>query len=170
MFFCKKQVFLILIFFVAVAHSPKSRLIQLKKEKLEYTPGEHEHGLFPAPIHVGGYFLRVSVVGKQAPHVGDGEVGWPGSAVSPPRSLFAVFILSPCQVTHVFQRLNFAKGRTQLAVLCSAKVLLERLFFLLHELCSPFLFTIRKYQSNLKPAVTARILLLKCSTEVSSSN
>uniref|UniRef100_A0A8C5J3L8 Histone-lysine N-methyltransferase ASH1L n=1 Tax=Junco hyemalis TaxID=40217 RepID=A0A8C5J3L8_JUNHY len=33
---------------------PKSRLIQLKKEKLEYTPGEHEHGLFPAPIHVGG--------------------------------------------------------------------------------------------------------------------
>lgn len=33
--------------------SPKSRLIQLKKEKLEYTPGEHEYGLFPAPIHVG---------------------------------------------------------------------------------------------------------------------
>ncbi|XP_027469038.1 histone-lysine N-methyltransferase ASH1L isoform X1 [Zalophus californianus] len=31
---------------------PKSRLIQLKKEKLEYTPGEHEYGLFPAPIHV----------------------------------------------------------------------------------------------------------------------
>ncbi|KFP02774.1 Histone-lysine N-methyltransferase ASH1L [Calypte anna] len=38
---------------------PKSRLIQLKKEKLEYTPGEHEHGLFPAPIHVGGYFMYV---------------------------------------------------------------------------------------------------------------
>lgn len=36
-------------------HSPKSRLIQLKKEKLEYTPGEHEYGLFPAPIHVGEY-------------------------------------------------------------------------------------------------------------------
>uniref|UniRef100_A0A8C0IYP8 Histone-lysine N-methyltransferase ASH1L n=1 Tax=Chelonoidis abingdonii TaxID=106734 RepID=A0A8C0IYP8_CHEAB len=34
---------------------PKSRLIQLKKEKLEYTPGEHEHGLFPAPIHVDVY-------------------------------------------------------------------------------------------------------------------
>uniref|UniRef100_G3SQ06 ASH1 like histone lysine methyltransferase n=1 Tax=Loxodonta africana TaxID=9785 RepID=G3SQ06_LOXAF len=34
---------------------PKSRLIQLKKEKLEYTPGEHEYGLFPAPIHVGEY-------------------------------------------------------------------------------------------------------------------
>ncbi|XP_045310318.1 histone-lysine N-methyltransferase ASH1L isoform X5 [Leopardus geoffroyi] len=32
--------------------SPKSRLIQLKKEKLEYSPGEHEYGLFPAPIHV----------------------------------------------------------------------------------------------------------------------
>ncbi|XP_026904054.1 histone-lysine N-methyltransferase ASH1L isoform X2 [Acinonyx jubatus] len=31
---------------------PKSRLIQLKKEKLEYSPGEHEYGLFPAPIHV----------------------------------------------------------------------------------------------------------------------
>ncbi|EDM00676.1 ash1 (absent, small, or homeotic)-like (Drosophila) (predicted) [Rattus norvegicus] len=34
---------------------PKSRLIQLKKEKLEYTPGEHEYGLFPAPIHVDVY-------------------------------------------------------------------------------------------------------------------
>lgn len=33
--------------------SPKSRLIQLKKEKLEYCPGEHDYGLFPAPIHVG---------------------------------------------------------------------------------------------------------------------
>jgi len=36
---------------------PKSRLIQLKKEKLEYTPGEHEYGLFPAPIHVGEYSI-----------------------------------------------------------------------------------------------------------------
>lgn len=44
----------------SVTHSPKSRLIQLKKEKLEYTPGEHEHGLFPAPIHVGGYFTCFS--------------------------------------------------------------------------------------------------------------
>ncbi|NWU94235.1 ASH1L methyltransferase, partial [Upupa epops] len=49
---------------------PKSRLIQLKKEKLEYTPGEHEHGLFPAPIHVGGYFRRVLVVGKHMLHLG----------------------------------------------------------------------------------------------------
>ncbi|XP_040308644.1 histone-lysine N-methyltransferase ASH1L isoform X5 [Herpailurus yagouaroundi] len=35
-----------------LTESPKSRLIQLKKEKLEYSPGEHEYGLFPAPIHV----------------------------------------------------------------------------------------------------------------------
>uniref|UniRef100_A0A8C5J7S0 Histone-lysine N-methyltransferase ASH1L n=1 Tax=Junco hyemalis TaxID=40217 RepID=A0A8C5J7S0_JUNHY len=41
---------------------PKSRLIQLKKEKLEYTPGEHEHGLFPAPIHVGGYLSCYNIV------------------------------------------------------------------------------------------------------------
>ena len=34
-------------------NSPRSQLLQLKKEKLEYIPGEHEHGLFPAPIHVG---------------------------------------------------------------------------------------------------------------------
>ncbi|XP_078063088.1 histone-lysine N-methyltransferase ASH1L-like, partial [Mustelus asterias] len=32
---------------------PKSRLILVKKEKLEYIPGEHDYGLFPAPIHVG---------------------------------------------------------------------------------------------------------------------
>ncbi|KAG5264403.1 hypothetical protein AALO_G00253420, partial [Alosa alosa] len=32
---------------------PRSQLLQLKKEKLEYIPGEHEYGLFPAPIHVG---------------------------------------------------------------------------------------------------------------------
>ncbi|NWR38764.1 ASH1L methyltransferase, partial [Tachuris rubrigastra] len=44
---------------------PKSRLIQLKKEKLEYTPGEHEHGLFPAPIHVGGY-LGLGWLGEMA--------------------------------------------------------------------------------------------------------
>ncbi|NWU52687.1 ASH1L methyltransferase, partial [Dromas ardeola] len=51
---------------------PKSRLIQLKKEKLEYTPGEHEHGLFPAPIHVGGYFswkyLRQKRIDFQLPY------------------------------------------------------------------------------------------------------
>ncbi|KAG8542690.1 hypothetical protein GDO81_026267 [Engystomops pustulosus] len=34
---------------------PKSRLIQLKKEKLEYVPREHEYGLMPAPIHIGKY-------------------------------------------------------------------------------------------------------------------
>lgn len=33
--------------------SPRSQFMQLKKEKLEYIPGEHEYGLFPAPIHVG---------------------------------------------------------------------------------------------------------------------
>ncbi|XP_019412419.1 PREDICTED: histone-lysine N-methyltransferase ASH1L isoform X2 [Crocodylus porosus] len=46
---------------------PKSRLIQLKKEKLEYTPGEHEHGLFPAPIHVGKY-LRQKRIDFQLPY------------------------------------------------------------------------------------------------------
>ncbi|KAG8536939.1 hypothetical protein GDO81_025377, partial [Engystomops pustulosus] len=34
-------------------NDPKSRLIQLKKEKLEYVPREHEYGLMPAPIHIG---------------------------------------------------------------------------------------------------------------------
>ncbi|NWQ68944.1 ASH1L methyltransferase, partial [Neopipo cinnamomea] len=55
---------------------PRSRLIQLKKEKLEYTPGEHEHGLFPAPIHVGGYrgwngcweYLRQKRIDFQLPY------------------------------------------------------------------------------------------------------
>ncbi|NXN13670.1 ASH1L methyltransferase, partial [Indicator maculatus] len=55
---------------------PKSRLIQLKKEKLEYTPGEHEHGLFPAPIHVGeltnlfvsGKYLRQKRIDFQLPY------------------------------------------------------------------------------------------------------
>ncbi|XP_068108690.1 histone-lysine N-methyltransferase ASH1L isoform X2 [Hyperolius riggenbachi] len=34
---------------------PKTRLMQLKKEKLEYNPREHEYGLLPAPIHIGKY-------------------------------------------------------------------------------------------------------------------
>ncbi|XP_058557871.1 histone-lysine N-methyltransferase ASH1L isoform X4 [Neofelis nebulosa] len=46
---------------------PKSRLIQLKKEKLEYSPGEHEYGLFPAPIHVGKY-LRQKRIDFQLPY------------------------------------------------------------------------------------------------------
>ncbi|XP_064416656.1 histone-lysine N-methyltransferase ASH1L isoform X2 [Latimeria chalumnae] len=46
---------------------PKSRLIMLKKEKLEYTPGEHEYGLFPAPIHVGKY-LRQKRIDFQLPY------------------------------------------------------------------------------------------------------
>ncbi|KAM4662430.1 LOW QUALITY PROTEIN: histone-lysine N-methyltransferase ASH1L [Discoglossus pictus] len=37
---------------------PKSRLIQLKKEKLEYIPREHEYGLLPAPIHIGKYLRQ----------------------------------------------------------------------------------------------------------------
>lgn len=37
------------------SRSPRSQLLQLKKEKLEYIPGEHEYGLFPAPIHVGEF-------------------------------------------------------------------------------------------------------------------
>lgn len=34
---------------------PKSRLMQLKKERLEYNPKDHEYGLLPAPIHIGKY-------------------------------------------------------------------------------------------------------------------
>ncbi|XP_031747240.1 histone-lysine N-methyltransferase ASH1L isoform X2 [Xenopus tropicalis] len=37
---------------------PKSRLVQLKKEKLEYDPREHEYGLLPAPIHIGKYLRQ----------------------------------------------------------------------------------------------------------------
>uniref|UniRef100_A0AAZ3QS09 Histone-lysine N-methyltransferase ASH1L n=1 Tax=Oncorhynchus tshawytscha TaxID=74940 RepID=A0AAZ3QS09_ONCTS len=42
-------------------------ILQLKKEKLEYTPGEHEYGLFPAPIHVGKY-LRQKRIDFQLPY------------------------------------------------------------------------------------------------------
>ncbi|XP_075464260.1 histone-lysine N-methyltransferase ASH1L isoform X3 [Ascaphus truei] len=37
---------------------PKTRLIQLKKEKLEYIPSEHDYGLLPAPIHIGKYLRQ----------------------------------------------------------------------------------------------------------------
>lgn len=46
---------------------PRSQLLQLKKEKLEYTPGEHEYGLLPAPIHVGKY-LRQKRIDFQLPY------------------------------------------------------------------------------------------------------
>uniref|UniRef100_A0A8C1GBJ7 Ash1 (absent, small, or homeotic)-like (Drosophila) n=1 Tax=Cyprinus carpio TaxID=7962 RepID=A0A8C1GBJ7_CYPCA len=46
---------------------PRSQLLQLKKEKLEYTPGELEYGLFPAPIHVGKY-LRQKRIDFQLPY------------------------------------------------------------------------------------------------------
>ncbi|XP_041035607.1 histone-lysine N-methyltransferase ASH1L isoform X1 [Carcharodon carcharias] len=46
---------------------PKSRLILVKKEKLEYIPGEHDYGLFPAPIHVGKY-LRQKRMDFQLPY------------------------------------------------------------------------------------------------------
>uniref|UniRef100_A0A3Q1I6Q4 Ash1 (absent, small, or homeotic)-like (Drosophila) n=1 Tax=Anabas testudineus TaxID=64144 RepID=A0A3Q1I6Q4_ANATE len=46
---------------------PRSQLLQLKKEKLEYIPGEHEYGLFPAPIHVGKY-LRQKRIDFQLPY------------------------------------------------------------------------------------------------------
>ncbi|OCT66773.1 hypothetical protein XELAEV_18043024mg [Xenopus laevis] len=37
---------------------PKSRLMQLKKEKLEYDPREHEYSLLPAPINIGKYLRQ----------------------------------------------------------------------------------------------------------------
>ncbi|KAL4636164.1 histone-lysine N-methyltransferase ASH1L isoform X1 [Arapaima gigas] len=46
---------------------PRSQLLQLKKERLEYIPGEHEYGLFPAPIHVGKY-LRQRRIDFQLPY------------------------------------------------------------------------------------------------------
>ncbi|KAM8884471.1 histone-lysine N-methyltransferase ASH1L isoform 1-T1 [Synchiropus picturatus] len=46
---------------------PRSQLLQLKKEKLEYVPGEHDYGLFPAPIHVGKY-LRQKRIDFQLPY------------------------------------------------------------------------------------------------------
>ncbi|XP_037548842.1 histone-lysine N-methyltransferase ASH1L isoform X3 [Nematolebias whitei] len=46
---------------------PRSQILQLKKEKLEYVPGEHEYGLFPAPIHVGKY-LRQKRIDFQLPY------------------------------------------------------------------------------------------------------
>nr|XP_040043729.1 histone-lysine N-methyltransferase ASH1L isoform X1 [Gasterosteus aculeatus aculeatus]XP_040043730.1 histone-lysine N-methyltransferase ASH1L isoform X1 [Gasterosteus aculeatus aculeatus] len=46
---------------------PRSQLLQLKKEKLEYIPGEHEFGLFPSPIHVGKY-LRQKRIDFQLPY------------------------------------------------------------------------------------------------------
>ncbi|XP_051991564.1 histone-lysine N-methyltransferase ASH1L-like [Xyrauchen texanus] len=48
-------------------NDPRSQLLQLKKEKLEYTPGEHEYGLLPAPIHVGKY-LRQKRIDFQLPY------------------------------------------------------------------------------------------------------
>lgn len=52
----------------------------------------------------------------------------------------------------------------------STKVCLERGLFvrlLATGTLFSFLFTVRKHHSSLKPAVTARILLLKCSAVVS---
>ncbi|XP_063295458.1 histone-lysine N-methyltransferase ASH1L [Pelobates fuscus] len=37
---------------------PKCRILQLKKEKLEYIPRDHEYGLLPAPIHIGKYLRQ----------------------------------------------------------------------------------------------------------------
>uniref|UniRef100_A0A8C5PI26 ASH1 like histone lysine methyltransferase n=1 Tax=Leptobrachium leishanense TaxID=445787 RepID=A0A8C5PI26_9ANUR len=37
---------------------PKCRILQLKREKLEYIPREHEYGLLPAPIHIGKYLRQ----------------------------------------------------------------------------------------------------------------
>ncbi|KAJ4927794.1 hypothetical protein JOQ06_015596, partial [Pogonophryne albipinna] len=49
------------------SEDPRSQLLQLKKEKLEYIPGEHDYGLFPPPIHVGKY-LRQKRIDFQLPY------------------------------------------------------------------------------------------------------
>ncbi|XP_031431712.1 histone-lysine N-methyltransferase ASH1L-like isoform X3 [Clupea harengus] len=46
---------------------PESQLRQLSRDTLEYIPGEHEHGLMPAPIHVGKY-LRLKRIDFQLPY------------------------------------------------------------------------------------------------------
>lgn len=94
--------------FFFLLHSPKSRLIQLKKEKLEYTPGEHEHGLFPAPIHVGGYLTCVCAAAKPA------LPSLKCSGLPLPPLLLLLFRLIP-SLNSAFQQTNFAKACTPLS-------------------------------------------------------
>ncbi|KAL7393445.1 hypothetical protein ABVT39_010995 [Epinephelus coioides] len=46
---------------------PPSQVQQLCRESMEYTPGEHEYSLLPAPIHVGKY-LRLKRIHFQLPY------------------------------------------------------------------------------------------------------
>ncbi|XP_022612455.1 histone-lysine N-methyltransferase ASH1L isoform X1 [Seriola dumerili] len=46
---------------------PPSQAQQICRESLEYTPGEHEYTLLPAPIHVGKY-LRLKRIHFQLPY------------------------------------------------------------------------------------------------------
>ncbi|AWO96551.1 putative histone-lysine N-methyltransferase ASH1L-like [Scophthalmus maximus] len=46
---------------------PPSQAQQICRERLEYTPGEHEYTLLPAPIHVGKY-LRMKRIHFQLPY------------------------------------------------------------------------------------------------------
>ncbi|XP_051574864.1 histone-lysine N-methyltransferase ASH1L-like isoform X3 [Myxocyprinus asiaticus] len=50
-----------------VPHSPPSLSPPVNTECLLYDPEEHEHGLFPAPIHVGKY-LRLKRIDFQLPY------------------------------------------------------------------------------------------------------
>ncbi|XP_026226235.1 histone-lysine N-methyltransferase ASH1L-like isoform X3 [Anabas testudineus] len=47
--------------------SPPSQAQQICRETMEYTPGEHEYTLLPAPIHVGKY-LRLKRIHFQLPY------------------------------------------------------------------------------------------------------
>ncbi|XP_056299852.1 histone-lysine N-methyltransferase ASH1L-like isoform X2 [Pseudoliparis swirei] len=46
---------------------PPSQVRQLCKESIDYSPGEHEYSLLPAPIHVGKY-LRLKRIHFQLPY------------------------------------------------------------------------------------------------------
>jgi len=48
-------------------HSPMSLSSSVHTDGLEYDPDEHEHGLLPAPIHVGK-FVYVSLMGSFGGH------------------------------------------------------------------------------------------------------
>ncbi|KAL2084703.1 hypothetical protein ACEWY4_020221 [Coilia grayii] len=48
-------------------NDPESQLQQSQWDSLEYTPGEHDYGLMPAPIHVGKY-LRLKRIDFQLPY------------------------------------------------------------------------------------------------------
>lgn len=96
----------------------------------------------------------------------------PDFAISLPLSLFFVFYFMAFPGYSCLSAYELCqRSYSSVCVLQCKSLTWKALFsFFLHELCSHFLFTIRKYQSSLKPVLTAIILLLTCSTIVSFLN